>query len=326
MEDEHVPHFMSPIYDHLETNIPRELMGFSDLDWRHDCQLFPKHETVLHYLQQYAQEIRSLIKFQTQVIDVSQTHDKRWTVQTRELSRDAKDKTSSPVFDAVLVANGHFNVPYVPSVPGIQSWVERYPGTIIHSKFYRKPEAYAQKKIIVVGNSASGVDIAAQVAAFSKSPLIISQKSESYLQPGRSSAKLEKPQIVEYIPEDRSVLFADGTVESGIDAIIYCTGYFYSFPFLESLKPPLITTGECVENTFQHIFYRPQPTLAFAVLNQKIIPFPLAEAQSAVIARVWSGRLQLPSESDMEDWERQTRERTGGGRTFHVLKFPQDAE
>ena len=54
--------------------------------------------------------------------------------------------------------------------------------------------------------------------------------------------------------------------------------------------------------------------------NQKIIPFPLAEAQSAVIARVWSGRLTLPSPRAMAEWERKTLDNTGGGRDLHLLK------
>lgn len=116
------------------------------------------------------------------------------------------------------------------------------------------------------------------------------------------------------------------SVESHIDAIIYCTGYLYSFPFLDSLDPPLITTGTHVENLFQHIFYRPEPSLAFLVLNQKVIPFPMAEAQSAVIARVWSGRLQLPDGQDMEAWERKVAESTERPRNFHLLPFPRDAD
>lgn len=301
-------------------------MGYSDLDWPSGCQLFPEHEAVLQYLKQYSEDIRHLIAFQTQVTDVFLNSQDQWQVKTQRLSPDGANEMKVHVFDAVLVANGHFNVPFVPSVPGIEAWVKQHPGSIIHSKFYRRPEDYIGKKVIVVGNSASGVDIAAQVALFSQRPIIVSQKSEFYLQPGQSDMKLDKPKIVEYIPHTRSVGFADGSRETDVDAIIYCTGYFYSYPFLDSLQPPVVNTGEFVQNTFQHIFYRPRSTLAFAVLNQKIIPFPLAEAQSAVIARVWSGRLCLPAESDMQDWERETRQRTGGGRSFHVLKFPEDAE
>lgn len=318
--------FMSPVYDRLETNIPRGLMGFSDLNWPDDCQLFPGHDGVLKYIECYAEHLQHLIQLQTQVLEVKRSPDGHWVVKSKRLARKEANNVEEQVFDAVVVANGHFNVPYIPSVPGIDAWNEAYPGTILHSKFYRKPEQYGGEKVIIVGNSASGVDIGSQVAMTCKSPMLVSQKSESFLQPETSSTKVEKPEIVEYVVRDRRVRFADGSTESGVDAILYCTGCFYSYPFLKSLDPPVVTTGEYVENLYQHVFYRPDPTLAFVALNQKVIPFPIAEAQAAVIARVWSGRLSLPTELEMRDWERQTLQETGGGRNFHVLKFPKDAD
>ena len=268
-----------------------------------------------------------LIDFQTQVVDVNLQRDRKWLVTTQlHSSKQHSATTKGSIFDAVIIASGHFSVPFVPQVAGIDIWDRIYPGSILHSKFYRRPEAYTDKKVIVVGNSASGVDIASQVATKCQLPTIQSQKSEPFLQLDQSTTKVEKPEIVEYIPEGRKIRFADGSIETDIDSILYCTGYFYSYPFFESLDPPVISSGEYVENLYQHIFYRSQPTLSFVALNQKIIPFPVAEAQSGVIARVLSGRLNLPSYDEMVDWERSTFQETGGGRSFHVLKFPKDAD
>lgn len=319
--------FLTPLYERLETNIPRSLMGFSALAWPENTQLFPKHDDVLAYLERHAEGVRHLISFNTQVLDVHEKDDGTWHITTQAVSKSERHDVQEHDFDAVIVANGHYDIPYIPSAAGIEAWNSAYPGIISHSKLYRKPEHYTGKKVIVVGNSASGIDIGAQIATVSQHPLLMSQKSESYLQVGDPSpGKQEKPEIVEYILKDRSVRFADGTIESNIDSILYCTGYFYSFPFVRNLDPPLITTGERVENTYLHTFYRPNPSLAFTVLNQKVIPFPFSEAQAAVIARVFSGRLTLPSPGEMEDWEVETVEEMGDGRSFHVLKFPKDAE
>lgn len=318
--------FLTPLYDRLETNIPRGLMGFSDLDWPEDCQLFPRHEEVLQYIRRYAEEVRHLIRFQVEVVDVRLDAEERWVVKTRLTSNNYSEEIEERKFDAVAICNGHFNVPFIPDVPGIAEWNKAYPGSILHSMFYRRPEDYAGKKVVVVGNSASGVDIGAQIMTACKLPLIQSSKSESAFLPESSPKRVEKPEIVEYIAKDRSIRFSDDTTEANIDAIVYCTGYFYSFPFLSSLSPPLTTTGEYVENLYQHIFYRPHPTLAFGVLNQKVIPFPLAEAQAAVVARVWSGRLELPSEAEMAGWEERIVRENGKGRRFHVLPFPKDAD
>ncbi|EGP85758.1 uncharacterized protein MYCGRDRAFT_74228 [Zymoseptoria tritici IPO323] len=318
--------FVSPVYERLETNIPRGLMGFSDLPWPDDTQLFPKHTQVLEYIKKYSEDVQHLIQFNTQVVSVQSIDSEKWSIRTQAITRTGIAPIREETFDAVIVANGHYDVPHIPQVPGIEAWNEIYPDHISHSIFYRKPEHYTDKKVIVVGNSASGIDIGAQISAVCRLPLVMSQKSESYLKAGGPSPRIaERPEIVEYIIKDRSVLFADGTVETDIDSILYCTGYFYSYPLLERLDPPIISTGERVENTYQHIFYQPKPTLAFLALNQKVIPFPWSEAQSAIVARVFAGRLALPTEDDMKAWEKGVLAETGPGTAFHVLKFPKDA-
>ncbi|KXS95026.1 hypothetical protein AC578_136 [Pseudocercospora eumusae] len=319
--------FMTAVYERLETNIPRGLMGFSDLEWPEDRQLFPRHEDVLEYIETYAQDVLHLIQFRTQVVEVRPHGQDQWLVKTQSVEQKSASTAVEEVFDAVIVASGHYAVPYIPDVRGVQDWNRAHPGRISHSKYYRKPENYAGKKVIVVGNSASGIDIGAQIATVCSLPLLISQKSESYLNVGGASPeKQEKPEIIEYIPESRGVKFADGSIETKIDAIVYCTGYFYSYPFLDSLDPPVISTGRRVENTYHHLFYTPRPTLSFLVLNQKVIPFPFAEAQSALIARVLSSRLTLPSENEMRTWEENNLKEAGAGTSFHVLKFPKDAD
>jgi hypothetical protein len=137
--------------------------------------------------------------------------------------------------------------------------------------------------------------------------------------------KSERPPIARFLVESRGVQFEDGSAETNIDAIVFATGYFYSLPFLKYLEPPVITDGFRVEHTYQHLFYAPRPTLSFLVLNQRVIPFPMAEVQSAVLARVYSGRLPLPSLSEMRDWEEKTNQTNGTGKTFHLLPFPRDA-
>jgi cation diffusion facilitator CzcD-associated flavoprotein CzcO len=301
-------------------------MGFQDLDWPSDSQLFPKHQTVLEYIKAYAADVQSLIECSTQVTDVSPVDSSpsgAWNVTTRSLHTN-EERLS--VYDAVIVANGHFIVPYVPSIPDIEAWNKSYPGLITHSKYYRRPEEFTGKKVIVVGNSASGVDISSQILPFCIPPLLWSVQSTSMFSPSPSSLKRELPPISRFLPETRGVEFTDGTVEEGIDAIVFATGYFYSLPFLENVEPKLIGDGTHVEQTYQHIFYAPRPTLSLLALNQKVIPFPIAEAQAAVVARVYSGRLPLPSLSIMRDWEKKTEEETGGKRNFHVMAFPKDGK
>ncbi|KAF2865700.1 hypothetical protein BDV95DRAFT_506387 [Massariosphaeria phaeospora] len=321
--------FLSPMYEKLETNIPRGLMGFQDLEWPEDSQLFPKHETVLDYIEEYGKDVQDLIQFETQVINVeplSATFDSQWTVRTRPLhSTIFQDE----IFDAVIVANGHFIVPFIPDIEGIKEWNEQYPGSITHSKYFRRPEEFSGKRVIVVGNSASGLDISTQIASFSQQPLLWSSKSTSQFGPAADIRKRDLPPIARFLPsKNRAVEFEDGTIEKDIDAILFATGYFYSLPFLHGIKPPLITEGSHVEHTYQHLFYAPQPTLSFLALPQRVIPFPIAEAQSAVLSRVYSGRLCLPSYKTLLSWyPSQLAALTSACaplKNFHLLPFPKD--
>lgn len=320
--------FVSPLYDNLETNIPNFLMRFSDKPFPEKSQLFPKHETVIQYLDEYSADVRDLIQFQVQVVDVRAADASRgtWSVTTKALETGLEN---TEIYDAVVVASGHYNVPHVPSIPGVAAWNEAYPGALSHSKFYNSPESYRDKKVIVIGNSASGVDIGMQIGSVCRKPLISSSRSESLFLPEPNPDKLEYPEIVEFLsPEsnDRAVRFSNGHIEEKIDAILFCTGYFYSYPFLSSLDPPVVKNGARTLHVYQHIFYIEQPTMAFPVLNHKVIPFPLSENQAAVIARVWAGRLGLPSQREMYNWEDSLVKTRGPGKTFHVMPFPMDAD
>ncbi|KAL3478399.1 hypothetical protein BJX99DRAFT_224426 [Aspergillus californicus] len=322
-----VPTFISPVYDTLDTNIPKELMAFGEKQFPADVQDFPRHFTVKEYVREYGEDIQSLVQFETTVTDVQQDGKDTtgWIVTTQSLRTGT---TTTGSYDAVVAASGHFDVPFLPQIPGIESWNEAYPGTIVHSKFYDSPVPFKDKKVIVIGSSASGLDIGNQINEVSKGKILASQRTDLYKDPAATD-KAYFPEITEFLPpadHKRAVRFADGRIEQDIDAIVFCTGFLYSFPFLSSLNPSIITHGRRVQNTYQYLFYIHNPTLVFPVLPQRIIPFPLSENQAAVFSRVWSGRLSLPSTAEMEAWEASTVEKKGDGGAFHLMPYPLDAD
>ena len=240
--------------------------------------------------------------------------------------------SSSKWYDAIVVASGHYAVPHIPDIKGIRQWNEGYPGRISHSKLYRRPEDYAGKKTIVIGNAASGLDVSAQISRVCSKPLIVSQRSVSSLSNGDiPSDKVIMPEIAEFIgpasgAPDRAVRFTDGHVVGNVDAILFCTGYYHSYPFLSSVEPPLVTSGDRVNHLYQHIFYIPGPTLAFVGVPSKILPFRTCEGQAAVIARTWSGRISLPLEDEMNKWEYARIAERGNGRRFHEMRTLEDLD
>jgi cation diffusion facilitator CzcD-associated flavoprotein CzcO len=325
--------FVSPVYDTLEVNIPHPMMAFSDTPFPEDIPLFPGHKEVKAYLEEYSHDILHLVQFGTQVTDV-RLHEERQTDGVKsaiwhvDVIRLDSQELATEQYNAVVIANGHYAVPHIPDITGLKDWALQFPGSIAHSKYYRNLKGYAGKKVIVVGSSASGLDIASHLTETCQLPVYQSQKSVSELAKGFTANPNIRNvvEIAEVIPVERKVKFVDDTEIDGIDAIIFCTGYLYSLPFLESLQKNPILEGSMVHGTYEHLFLASHPSLALPALPQKIIPFPVAEAQAAVIARVYSGRLALPSRAKMEEWEGQQMKRRGAPDQFHVMEPQEDGK
>jgi hypothetical protein len=326
--------FESPLYDYLETNIPKQLMAFTEKPFAKNDPLFPSHQRVLEYLKEHAKDVANLVHLQHQVckldLDKSSTGDHDlWRMEVKDL---CSGQTSEHLYDAVVVANGHFVIPSVPQLDGLESWNSVYPNSILHSKGYRKPEEFTGMKVLVVGNSASGLDVAYQVSQYAQQPVLLSSRSASIFNSALAGApppawRKDVPQIAEFLPSsthDRGVRFNDGQVEEHVDRVIFCTGYFYSIPFMPNLKPPIITDGLRTQDVYYDLFHIEHPSLVLPVINQRVIPFPLAENQAAVVARVWSGRLDLPSKTLMRQWEEDAIRQRGNGKYFHLKPFPAD--
>lgn len=317
------PLFSNPMYDHLNTNIPKDLMQFSDQEFHSQSLLFPTRQDVQDYLVDYSKDVRHLIIFSAQVQDVRLSREsgqERWELLFK--STITNDETRN-MYDAVVVASGHYTVPFIPSVKGIEQFHAAYPSIISHSKTYRTSDPFTNKKVIVVGNAASGLDIGTQIGTVCKKPLLNSVRTSTQLGFGQENRE-EVPAISEYLVKEKGVRFENGRIENDIDAIVYCTGYLYSFPFLESLKKPIVTTGRRVMGLYKTLFNIDHPTLAFAAIQKRIIPFPLAEAQGAVFGRVWSNRLVLPASDKLRLLEES--DDLSEDTNYHVLGYPKDGE
>ena len=323
-KDGTAPIFSNPMYETLNTNIPKGLMNFSDLEFPADSLLFPTRQDVQKYLLRYAQDVRHLIQFSTQVEEIRHSTadgQDQWNVRYSSCITSEKREQ---VYDALVVACGHYSVAFIPEVPGIEAFNSAYPEIISHSKTYRSPAYFKGKKVIVVGAGPSGLDIGTQISQVSQKPLLNSVRKSSPFNSGQED-KEEVPAIAEYLIEERGVKFTDGRVERDIDAIVYCTGYLYSYHFLTPLDPPVVTDGRRARGLYRQLFNITYPSIAFTALSQRVIPFPLSEGQGAAIAKVWSNKLALPSKEEMFELEQKQVDELGDGTGFHLLPYPKDA-
>ncbi|RXK41849.1 hypothetical protein M231_00848 [Tremella mesenterica] len=83
---------------------------------------------------------------------------RRWTLRSKNLLTDEENEET---FDFISIANGHYYDGHIPSIPGLTT----FPGEILHSRYYHKPEDYRGKTVLVVGSSASGQDTSRHLAS-----------------------------------------------------------------------------------------------------------------------------------------------------------------
>lgn len=202
----------------------------------------------------------------------------------------------------------------MPQVDGLERYMEKYPSRVSHSKFYRSPLVYENKRVIVVGNSASGHDVCADLVSVAQLPVYVSLRSKSKWDGDEPPAGVAwKPTIKEF-SQDGRVIFSDDTFLDNIDAVIYCTGYKASFPFWNETtnKRPLWDyQSDKLIGSYQHTFFRDFPTLGIIGLP-RTLTFRSFEYQAIALARLWSNRnsISLPSTAEQENWERKQAERT----------------
>lgn len=321
LENGYKNRFSSSMYNHLETNLIDRMMEYKDVPFEPQTLAFVSRSEIHDYLLKYSRTIPQGVNYRlsTNVLEVIKK-DNVWRIQSESVEGQPN---AEELYDAVVVANGHTELPFVPDTPGLSEWNTQAPGSITHAKYYKDDSEFKNKTVLIVGNYASGVDLATQVGT-SADHVYVSVKDESLL------IEVDQPNV-EYLKlvtgydfnDNRSAYTVDGKKVSAIDKIIFCTGYLYTFPFLERYLPG-VTDGTWVPNIYKQIFNVDDPTLAFVGLPKFIVPMPLSESQGAIVARVFSGRLTLPDvESRREDYERELALRKTG-KSFHSLRPPED--
>ncbi|KAL8308144.1 hypothetical protein RB597_000567 [Gaeumannomyces tritici] len=69
-----------------------------------------------------------------------------WEVTLRREQGEGRDYWWAERFDAVVVASGHYNVPYVPAIEGLDEFQRARPGSVLHSKYFRGRDQFRGKR------------------------------------------------------------------------------------------------------------------------------------------------------------------------------------
>ncbi|KAI5867840.1 putative dimethylaniline monooxygenase [Durotheca rogersii] len=328
----------TPIYNSLTTNVPDIAMAFSDRRFAYGP--FAPHYVPRQYIENYF-SIHGTDKFlvlNTTVEDISKLEPsldhslERWKLTLRRYDPARHvDVWWEEVFDAVILATGHYSVPYVPQVDGLEEYIRAFPGRVSHSKDYRSPLVYADKTVLVVGNSASGHDITAELAGVARAPVLQSRHSRSRWDGDAPPPGIAWKPVVRAYEAGGRVVFADGTHVDAVDAVIYCTGYAASFPFWNDAANggPLWdhasgTRGGKLADVYWHTFSRRFPRTLGVAGVPRVLTFRSFEYQAIALARLFAGRAAhpLPPPDEQERWERERLDRVRrAGTKFHDIAW-----
>jgi len=284
------------MYAALRTNLPRALMSFSGHPFVGDGGEFPGHAAVAQYLSDYAdaENLTGLIRFGHDISKVTplRRDGQAWLHPTPDsdvvwrITFAHGGDQSVENFDAVAVCNGHYTVPNVPALPGLESFA----GRVLHSHNYRRRDAFAGRTVAMLGAKASGFDLSRDVAKVAERVLLCAREHTDVSTVGVSRNIELRPSIVS-LDDDHSIALADGTVVGGVDDVILCTGYRYDFPFLD----PRAGIVEIVDNNVEPLWLMLVavriPSIAFVGLPFQVVPFALFERQAAFFAALLSGRV-----------------------------------
>ncbi|KAH7114439.1 putative dimethylaniline monooxygenase [Dendryphion nanum] len=318
-------------HENLHSNLPPGIMCFSNepipqvLSDRTLMEYGPKspfrHRSVMR---NWVEAIftqgghEKLVEFDT-TVELAEKKDEQWELTLRKSpSGSSKNSWWQESFDAVVVATGHYYVPFLPRIPGLVEYGEKFPGKIQHSKHYQSAGDYRNKRVIVVGGSVSAFDALHDIRTVSKLPIISSLRKPSQVFGAVAFTHpdiLNRPEIVSFDADSGRITFADNSHVDDVDVILFATGYEFSFPFL----PKQVVKNGRIPGLYEHVFNISDPSLAFIGMVTGGFGLRIFEWQAVAAARVLAGRAALPSREEMEAWEQRRVEDRGDTGAFWAL-------
>jgi putative flavoprotein involved in K+ transport len=246
-------------WDSLVLFTPRRYSGLPGLPFPGDPDGYPTRDEVVGYLERYASTLDLPIRLETRVRSLRSNGEGGFLVELGSGVLEA---------DAVVVATGPFQAPFVPDVAaGLGREVAQ-----LHSTAYRRPTDVPPGRVLVVGGGNTGFQLAKELAASHDVSLAVGTRQTPLPQRflgrdlfwwltktgildktvetrlgrrargrdtliGSSPRALERRHAVALRPrvvkaEGRTVGFADGS-QSEVDAVVWATGYRADHSWIE---------------------------------------------------------------------------------------------
>lgn len=328
----------TPSYSGIKTNIIEKMMTYSDVNkWPiegdSEERKYVGGTIVQDYIEKYIErnldDPRVSLRLGTTIEDVERVKRDdsaelpyRFKLTARTLKDEEHDLWYQEEFDTVVVATGHYHVPFIPFVPGLKEVQELFPNRVQHAKFFRDSSEYKNKTVIVVGSRASGADLTKFVSREPGTTVYQSIRNYENTKVMSENTNISKKPIIEKYEiagTTVKVFFSDGSDVEDPDYIVYCTGYLFSYPYLNRLTNHKIIDGNVVSNLYQHTSLINEPLINIIGVPVDGISFRVFEYQAVLVARYLAGKVTLPSRRIQSEWVNQRYEEKKNTRAYHTI-------
>jgi trimethylamine monooxygenase len=281
------------MYRYLWSNGPKECLEFADYSFdehfNQPIPSFPPREVLYDYILGRAKKanLKKYIQFNTTVKEVKYNGNQ---FEVSALNKKNNTITSNN-YDYLIVASGHFSVPYIPEYEGMKS----FPGRILHGHDFRDAEEFRNKDVVVLGSSYSAEDIALQCYKYGAKSVTIGYRHNPMGFKWPDGMK-----EVHYLDrlEGNKAIFKDGH-EQNADAIILCSGYLHHFPFLdESLK--LKTVNRLYPpKLYKGVVWQDNHKLMYLGMQDQFHTFNMFDCQAWFARDVIMDKMKMPKDEDI---------------------------
>ncbi len=157
-----IGHTWNSLYPSLRLNTTRWYSHMVDTPMPLHYGIFPTGKQYHRHLLEFTlrHNLTDYIHLNTPVQRLSRTQGGMWRVETAD---------GTQVVPAVISATGRYGSPIMPDIPGLDD----FHGEVLHAKDYLGPLPFQGKRVMVVGNGPSGVDIAPEIGNQPAQPTVL---------------------------------------------------------------------------------------------------------------------------------------------------------
>lgn len=169
----------------------------------------------------------------------------------------------------------------------------------LHSVYF---QISTGKRVVILGASASAFDIMKELHSHAAEVIISLTERDGRCLASQYKAKVLPTNVktAKFLNrvDGHKLTFTDGEVTE-TDVILVCTGYRYTFPFLDESCEVVIEGGYRITPLFKHMIHTKYHTLMFINMVSMPLEFSLPYLQIPFALKVLDGSLRLLEEKEM---------------------------